>query len=197
MCDLVGHGEKFCEKIFDTPLEMIEKPYGAWMRAEPRRRSHTIGIKWLKQGGPPPVTNQGTNPVRKGGDGVEQTAGKVSTEIKQNPVIIGIEKDFVEIIKQIGLIGGDGGIRGRLNEVGVIITTSNFATGRDIVTDSEDNGLISLDPKRRRVEEPNTNNPNKETEPEDVTMTEEQSNEAHNQKNLLPAGSARQTRLEL
>lgn len=48
VCGLVGHSEKFCEKIFDTPLEIIEKPYGAWLRAEPRRRSHTIGTKWLR-----------------------------------------------------------------------------------------------------------------------------------------------------
>lgn len=38
----MGHNEKFCHKNFDTPLERIEKPYGIWMKAEPRRRNHTI-----------------------------------------------------------------------------------------------------------------------------------------------------------
>lgn len=51
ICGMIGHGEKFCEKIFYTPLEEVEKPCGAWMRAEPRRRNHTMGAKWLRQGG--------------------------------------------------------------------------------------------------------------------------------------------------
>lgn len=51
ICEFVGHGEKFCSKLFDTPTDKIEKPYGSWMRADPRRRSHTIGSKWLRMGG--------------------------------------------------------------------------------------------------------------------------------------------------
>lgn len=35
ICGMIGHSEKFYERIFGTPLEMIEKPYGIWMRAEP------------------------------------------------------------------------------------------------------------------------------------------------------------------
>lgn len=51
ICGLIGHSDKFCEKLFETPMELIERPYGVWMRAEPRRRSHTIGAKWLRPGG--------------------------------------------------------------------------------------------------------------------------------------------------
>lgn len=36
ICGMIGHGEKFCEMIFDIPLDQIEKPYGAWMKAEPK-----------------------------------------------------------------------------------------------------------------------------------------------------------------
>lgn len=43
ICGLICHEEKFCERLFDTSLELIEKPYGSWMRAEPRRRTHTMG----------------------------------------------------------------------------------------------------------------------------------------------------------
>lgn len=42
---------RFCEKLFDTPLDKIEKPYGAWKCAEPRRKLHTMGAKWLRPGG--------------------------------------------------------------------------------------------------------------------------------------------------
>ncbi|KAK1383264.1 hypothetical protein POM88_020999 [Heracleum sosnowskyi] len=48
---LDGKSEKFCDKLFDTPLEQLEKPYGVWMRADSRRKTHTIGSKWLRQGG--------------------------------------------------------------------------------------------------------------------------------------------------
>lgn len=50
ICGIIGHGEKFCEQIFYKPVELIEKPYGAWMKAEPRRRNYTSGAKWLRQG---------------------------------------------------------------------------------------------------------------------------------------------------
>lgn len=29
ICGLIGHSEKFCARIFDAPMEMIEKPYGS------------------------------------------------------------------------------------------------------------------------------------------------------------------------
>lgn len=57
ICEMVGHGEKFCEKLFDTPVEQLEKPYGHWMRAEPRRRNHTMRNKWLKSGGEIPAAS--------------------------------------------------------------------------------------------------------------------------------------------
>lgn len=49
ICGMMRHNEKFCHRIFDMPIEQIEKPYGIWMKAEPRRRNHTIGSKWLRQ----------------------------------------------------------------------------------------------------------------------------------------------------
>ncbi|KAL8098348.1 hypothetical protein AgCh_031201 [Apium graveolens] len=65
ICGMMGHGERFCDRIFDSPIENIEKPYGAWLRADPRRRTHTMGSKWLRNGG----DFQARNPVRKGGLG--------------------------------------------------------------------------------------------------------------------------------
>lgn len=45
ICGMIGHGEKFCGRIIETPLAEIEKSYGAFMKAEQRRRSHTIGAR--------------------------------------------------------------------------------------------------------------------------------------------------------
>lgn len=48
ICGFVGHSDKLCEKLFDMPEDNIEKPFGTWMCAEPRRRMHTMGSKWLR-----------------------------------------------------------------------------------------------------------------------------------------------------
>uniref|UniRef100_A0A803PNF8 Zinc knuckle CX2CX4HX4C domain-containing protein n=1 Tax=Cannabis sativa TaxID=3483 RepID=A0A803PNF8_CANSA len=50
ICKILGHSEKFCPKRFDTPTDQIIQPYGAWMRAQPRRRHHLIGRQWLRNG---------------------------------------------------------------------------------------------------------------------------------------------------
>ena len=64
ICGMIGHGEKYCDRIFEMPLENIVKPYGAWLRADPRRSTHTMGAKWLRSGG----GNQARNSGEKGGD---------------------------------------------------------------------------------------------------------------------------------
>lgn len=37
ICGIVGHSEKFCSRLFDTPENEIVRPYGAWMRAPFRK----------------------------------------------------------------------------------------------------------------------------------------------------------------
>lgn len=56
ICGIIGHNEKFCDRIFDTPVDQIEKPYGTWMKAEPKRRNYTMGAQWLRQGGKFPIS---------------------------------------------------------------------------------------------------------------------------------------------
>ncbi|XP_062089039.1 uncharacterized protein LOC133795601 [Humulus lupulus] len=50
ICGIIGHSERFCPKLFDTPLEDIEKPYGVFMRVAPRRQKNLIGAQWLRSG---------------------------------------------------------------------------------------------------------------------------------------------------
>ncbi|XP_030500236.1 uncharacterized protein LOC115715711 [Cannabis sativa] len=50
ICGLIGHSERFCPRLFDKPLEELEKPYGIWMKAEPRRRHNQTGSRWLRTG---------------------------------------------------------------------------------------------------------------------------------------------------
>lgn len=38
-------------------MDQIERPYGTWMKAEPKRRNYTMGAQWLRQGGNLPVSS--------------------------------------------------------------------------------------------------------------------------------------------
>uniref|UniRef100_A0A803NVG6 Uncharacterized protein n=1 Tax=Cannabis sativa TaxID=3483 RepID=A0A803NVG6_CANSA len=50
ICGIIGHSERFCHRIYDTPLESISKPYGLWVKADPPRKNKLIGARWLRTG---------------------------------------------------------------------------------------------------------------------------------------------------
>lgn len=47
---VVGHSERLCSRLFDTPEYEIVKPCDAWMRAPFRRQVKPIGATWLHNG---------------------------------------------------------------------------------------------------------------------------------------------------
>lgn len=51
ICGLIGHSKKYYERIFEVPKTQIERPYRSWMCAELKEGNHTMGSKWLRQGG--------------------------------------------------------------------------------------------------------------------------------------------------
>ncbi|XP_030489697.2 uncharacterized protein LOC115706250 [Cannabis sativa] len=50
ICGVLGHSERFCDRLFDTPYDQLDKPYGLEMKAPPRRRNYAAGARWLKPG---------------------------------------------------------------------------------------------------------------------------------------------------
>uniref|UniRef100_A0A803QQI1 Reverse transcriptase domain-containing protein n=1 Tax=Cannabis sativa TaxID=3483 RepID=A0A803QQI1_CANSA len=58
ICRILGHSERFCDRLFDTPMHLIEKLYNLDLKAPPRRRHHNIGVEWLRTG---PVANSGSS----------------------------------------------------------------------------------------------------------------------------------------
>ncbi|KAM6558692.1 hypothetical protein CsatA_027931 [Cannabis sativa] len=50
ICGVLGHTERFCERLFDTPKELIVKNFDETLRAVPRRRRYADGSRWLKTG---------------------------------------------------------------------------------------------------------------------------------------------------
>lgn len=104
ICGMVGHGEKFCEKLFDTPIDQIEKPYGAWMRVGPRRRSHTLGSKWLRPGGIIPANNK----VVSSGSGVMEVVAVENADNGYQGKKVGNDGKG----NQLGVNQGNGEIKG-------------------------------------------------------------------------------------
>ncbi|XP_019158007.1 PREDICTED: uncharacterized protein LOC109154735 [Ipomoea nil] len=46
-CGILGHTKKFCKKIYEEGIEPEAFPFGAWMKAGPRRQVKLVGARWL------------------------------------------------------------------------------------------------------------------------------------------------------
>lgn len=167
-------------------MELIEKPYGAWMKAEPRRRNYTSGAKWLRQGSSFPEAETEKTMEREG-----ETSG---TEIvAKNP-----EKSAILIEDTgYGSKGTEREMRGTniaiTKESISLVTEKNLNEGRENnIVNLESAGLQIIDSKRRR-----TDRPNEEKSPEDAEMMDSRQNNISDPKNLIGAGSAVQARLSL
>ncbi|KAF4383834.1 hypothetical protein F8388_023526 [Cannabis sativa] len=50
ICGLMGHSERFCPRLFDTPEHLIVKPYSLHMKATPRRHQNFKESPYLRSG---------------------------------------------------------------------------------------------------------------------------------------------------
>lgn len=190
ICGLMGHNEKFCDKIFDTPLESIEKPYGIWMKAEPRRRNHTMGSKWLRNGGQNPVNI----PVSR--MDVRREDSEIIVKDNHNPKILGNIRAIAGTVstQSGGVISGIG-----CNDI-VPVNSQ-----RDNLFESSEragdlimgHGPLVMVQKRRRTDGLEFDGPRQDKSHEDVSMTEIQEFDEQNQKNEGEASAALRARLEL
>lgn len=46
-CGIIGHGEKFCHKVFQRNVQTGEKQYGPWLRAGLRRGAPLLNQRWV------------------------------------------------------------------------------------------------------------------------------------------------------
>lgn len=186
ICGMIGHNERFCEKLFETSLEKIEKPYGSWLKADPRRRSYALGSKWLRQGGAIPaagspygngdkvVTANNVNDINQG-----EISGEAGTLNKESePLSLGVKSGVVAVTDMI------------IQDKSLQDMQSKIQEGKYAEVDS--NGLVIMDPKRRRLDY--DDGPDKIVGQTEDTVMEIQEGEVQNQKNLILASSALQAR---
>lgn len=51
VCGLLGHSDRECPIVYANPEKVIERSYGAWLRAPMRNtRNQNVGARWLRNG---------------------------------------------------------------------------------------------------------------------------------------------------
>lgn len=193
ICGMIGHGEKFCEKLFETSTEIVEKPYGSWMKADSRRKAHMMGSKWLRSGG----TSQTASTAEEGGPG----KGKVSDESGGKDISNYKKSGYVGERSGKLLVTVDGENQGKMLLTDKVtpnqLIKNHISINHGVENQFDNSEILLLDPKRRRIDQPISSGPTEVlTQEIDTIMDSEDCNE-ENQKNLLTAGAARQVRREL
>lgn len=51
ICGMLTHTERFCKKKFDASSENVNREWGSWLRAPPRRVAGAPKSKWLREDG--------------------------------------------------------------------------------------------------------------------------------------------------
>lgn len=187
ICGFIGHNEKFCEKLFDTPFKQIEKPYGVWMRAEPRRRNYTEGSKWLKQGKVIPAADRETEQVQKR----DESHAKFPADKAMNTVNYGNDLGD-NVTGNSTAVNENQGNNDKMVTISNLIFESGQEGREEVEGNVESDGLFILDSKRRRTMQPNDTVMYNEQGLRDGEMLDSQ-----NQKNEFVANSAAQARLSL
>lgn len=162
------------------------------MKAEPRRRNHVIGSKWLRQGG----QTHGNKTATETENRVADRNSEIGAVEKSNPLILG------EGIVTTGVneLQGDGDNLGSDNakRLGLINQTAGYFSKESRAGNlSLDHGLNIVDPKRRRVDEIISDETGPKQAQLDIAMIDSQEDISQNQKNGQEADVARQPRLEL
>lgn len=170
-------------------MDSIEKPYGAWLRAEPKRRTHTIGARWLRNGGNFQAKNSGGN----GEGSTDKESSVIDAQDNQDATNVGLDS-MTKHNQRRSLVITDGNLSKHIQP---IITPSNQSD-----TDLEDgnNEQINLvlnlvDPKRRRTEQKQQASI-VSTQQQDIEMKSQEESSSGSKNDLL-AGSAMQARLSL
>lgn len=157
ICGIIGHSEHFCPKLFEQDVDIAERPYGAWLRAAPKRASLNFGSKWLRQ---EPVMSK---KPEKGVDSDMQVAEDGDNSEQQSGTQIGGSG------KKSGEISGICSARENFENSNVTTfmqLDGNIVTKNDtVVSHLEENQgsheeLLIIDPKRRRTDLGNKENNN-------------------------------------
>lgn len=146
ICGLMGHSDKFCSRLFDTPESEIVRPYGSWMRAPFRRQTKMIGAKWLRNG---------NGDDRNFAAGNSQSSNRETNVMPQNQGLHSKGEDQGDKVNQIMDNGGNISL---LKENEIRTANSQFSSMKK--------GITVIESKKRRTDDGlgHTGDINKNTE---------------------------------
>lgn len=150
ICGVIGHSERFCPNLFKQEGELIERPYGAWMRAITKRATQNLGSKWLRS--EPMVIRQSDNTNNGGARvGIVQRNDAVNQEKDKGTVSMNGEKSgLMDVDESSG--NSNSNITDNLAPGGKGMASGITAGGVENGV-GPDGGIEVIDPKRRRTEE--------------------------------------------
>lgn len=194
-CGIIGHSEKFCEKLFDNAGTAENRKYDASIRAPMRNQTNAVKNQWLRndEGG-----RLGRTTVEEGG---EDDRGIVADD-KRYPTKSGIAQKVGGKIGDVTDNVNKGGSKDNTGEKDMenifsTITERENSNVKTVGGNKLGDGLSVVDPKRRRLDEGLEDGLAQEKNQVDIVMLETQDISLMNQKNELEAGAAMQARLGL
>lgn len=193
ICGIVGHGEKLCERLFDTPGELLERPYGIWMR-DPKRRPHTMGTKWLRPGGITPAKNTAVDDEERSDELVGVKSGKGDNASKKSGKAV--ENTIVFSTSNVGENQGVSIITEAEKQMPTVQVQGKPMQGAGEFFESDMSEIYVTEQKRRRkeIQSESEHEENIRTGGDEMEVQENDSMVQQNQKNELLAGAATQAR---
>lgn len=188
-CGRIGHTEKFCEDMFDSPHGNEMRKYNSSLRAPLRSQSLSKENQWIRGADGAVLFPMKSNDKERESGGTESH----STEDTVNYAKEQHDPRKSGVAKLTGEIGG----RDQSNMIVIVEPKSSLNLNERREADNVDldpDGLALTDPKRRRINNPIILRPNNNLNIEDDDMGENQTEETQDPKNLLTAGAARQAR---
>lgn len=191
-CGRIGHAEKFCEEMFDNSQNNEMRRYDSSLRAPLRGQELSKANQWLRGANGAALAPVKLDDKEEDGGGMEaQTVEESGIDASENH---NSEKSGIsEIMCEIR--GGDQGkVVTEMEPKNMIHSNER----REInIAGNDTAGLLISDPKRRRIDGLEECGPIIDNTVEEIAMREAHTSESENQKNMLGAGTARQSRLGL
>lgn len=183
VCGIIGHSERDCNIVYAHPEKMVEKAYGAWLRAPNKNAKNNTGARWIRNmGDKDGAWGQNQNKAKitvHGGEKVEERFMEIDGSIRQATVDTeGIRIQSRE--NREGLLSGE-----------IAVTKERQEMSTDMVVTEMEAENIVMENKRKRVDEDLIGDNHGLIVGEDVSQ-----NSPVGPKNLLMAGPGVQARQE-
>ncbi|KAH9670971.1 reverse transcriptase domain-containing protein [Citrus sinensis] len=149
ICGLLGHTEKQCPKLYESPYGGLDKPYGHWLKAPTRRSTLNYGDRWLRS--VPPTQSE-----KEDGKSTNQAVAMQVDSGNTNKSGVAVPSSLI-IGKHAGIMvpfqeGGEKATKGNNSKGKSTEELAHFSREKENVEELE-SGLVVSEAKRRRSQD--------------------------------------------